>query len=140
MRERWLAVACVVAAAGAGWILWDQLGVRALIAHLPQRYGPGHLTIAFVGAAVIWLCLHAAAGALRSRALGPLHGAALALAAGSFTYLHWPVSEADVGYFAYLGPAPSHWGRDVALLLASFGAGLAVPTAVALRQQRSREP
>jgi hypothetical protein len=135
VRERWLAGGCVVAATGAGWVLWDQLGIRALIEHLPQQYGPGQLTVAFLGAAVIWLCLHSAALVLRSRNLAPVHGAALALAAGAVAYLHWPQSDSEVGYFAVLTSAPSLWGRDVALLLFSLGAGLALPTTVALRRR-----
>lgn len=140
MRERMVAVGCMAAALAAAWVGWDQLGIHALTQHVPQRYGPGHVTLAFIGAVVIWLCVHAAALARRAGTLAAVHGAGLALALGSFTYLHWPQNGDDVGYFAYLTDTESHWGRDVLLLAVALVAGFALPTAVAVRRRRRAEP
>jgi phosphotransferase system glucose/maltose/N-acetylglucosamine-specific IIC component len=139
MRERWLAGCCVAAALAAAWVLWDQLGIRSLTEHVPQQYGPGDLILGFVGALVIWLGLHAASLAYRSRTLQAVNGAALALAVGAVAYLHWPRSEDNLAYFVRLTDTSSRWARDVALLLLSLGAGFALPTVFALRRQLRRD-
>ena len=139
MRDRLLASGCCVGAAVlAGRDLWQQLGIGALRQQLPQQYGTGDLVLAFCGAVVIWLCLHAATRVLRADRLEALHGAGLALALGAFAYLHWPTSPDEYGQYmsaSLISGEPPSVTRDVALLLLALGAGFALPTVVALRRQ-----